>query len=80
MEWTALNITAFAVFALCENILYILMRKAKDEKTASVCAVFSVALYVLALFFLLLYGATLKQTALVVLASLPGAFIPVKRP
>ena len=74
MEWNAFNIAVSAIFALCENALYLIMRKTGSKKATAVCSVLSVTLYISVLCFLLLNGATLKQTALVILSSLPGAF------
>ena len=75
MEWTALNIIVFVLFALSENALYLIIGKSRAKSTVILCSVFSVVLYTAALCYLLLCGATLKQTALVILASLPAAFI-----
>ena len=78
MEWTVWNIIFSVVFALCENALYILMRKREEKRIVSFCLVLSILLYVVALCFLLLSGSTMKQTMLVLIASLPGAFISIK--
>ncbi len=78
MEWSFFNVFMSAVFALTQNIVFLALRKRGGGYDIALCLV-SVALYAVMLFFFLSRGASLEQTALVTLCTLPCAFIPLKR-
>ena len=78
MEWNAFNIILSLIFVTIENAGYINLRKPQSKRGTVILTVIMTVEYAAMFVFLLINGATIKQTMLLILATLPAAFIPLK--
>ena len=78
MEWNAYNIILSLLFVIIENAGYINLRKPQSRRVTIIFTVLLAVECTAMLVFLLINGATVKQTMLLILATLPAAFIPLK--
>ncbi|MCQ2430840.1 MAG: hypothetical protein MJ192_10985 [Clostridia bacterium] len=79
MEWNVLTLLLSAAFVLLENGLYLLMRLTKRRALSVTAAVLLLAAYMGMLIFGLMHGITKQQGLLLLLLTLPGAFLPAER-
>ena len=78
MEWTAVNVIISILFIAVENAAYFMLRKTSDKTVSAICAFCLPVVYAAMFFFLFAGGADMRQTMLLLLLSLPCAFIPMK--
>lgn len=79
MEWTALTLILSTALVLLANGLYLLMRLTKRRALSVTAAVLLLSVYAAMLAYGLAHGITMRQTLLLLLLSLPGAFVPAER-
>lgn len=79
MEWTTLTLILSAALVLLANGLYLLMRLTKRRALSVISAILLFSVYAAMLAYGLAHGITMRQALLLLLLSLPGAFLPAER-
>ena len=79
MEWTTPTLILSAALVLLANGLYLLMRLTKRRALSVISAVLLFAVYAAMLGYGLMHGITMRQALLLLLLTLPGAFLPIER-
>lgn len=77
MEWNLINILVTTFFVLIANCLHLLIKLHSHKKLRTLWSILQFITYIAIFCFVFAQGATREQTLVILLLSLPAAFINI---